>query len=70
MDLCLGGDLQFQISQHPARRFPEAQARFYVAGVLLCLEYMHSVGVLHRCAAGGGARLERPCSSRSSSSAA
>lgn len=61
MDLCLGGDLQFQLSQHPERRFPEAQARFYVAGVILCLEYMHGVGVLHRRVRGraGGVRWVR-----------
>lgn len=48
MDLCLGGDLHFQLTQLPSRRFPEHQARFYVASIILCLEYMHSAGVMHR----------------------
>jgi serine/threonine protein kinase len=48
MDLCLGGDLHFQLTQIPARYFPEEQARFYVASIVLALEYMHKSRVLHR----------------------
>lgn len=50
MDLCLGGDLHFQLSQQPNKCFTEEQARVYVAEIVLCLEYMHAAGVLHRCA--------------------
>lgn len=48
MDLCLGGDLHYQLSQQTERAFPEEQARFYAASVVLCLEYMHGAGILHR----------------------
>jgi serine/threonine protein kinase len=47
-DLCLGGDLHYQLTQTPTRCFSEMQARFYVASIILCLEYMHSAGVIHR----------------------
>jgi len=49
MDLCLGGDLHYQLSQQAERSFSEDQARFYAASVVLCLEYMHGAGILHRC---------------------
>ena len=48
MDLCLGGDLHYQMTRLPERCFPELQTRFYVASVILCLEYMHGAGILHR----------------------
>jgi serine/threonine kinase 32/serum/glucocorticoid-regulated kinase 2 len=48
MDVCLGGDLHFQLSNSPTKSFPENVARFYAASLILCLEYMHSVGVIHR----------------------
>lgn len=48
MDACLGGDLHYQLSQSPGRCFQEEQAKFYVASIILCLDYMHSIGVLHR----------------------
>jgi serine/threonine protein kinase len=48
MDVCLGGDLHYQLSHSPSRCFSEEQAKFYVASIILCLDYMHSIGVLHR----------------------
>jgi serine/threonine protein kinase len=48
MDVCLGGDLHYQLTNSPFKVFSEAQSRFYAAGILMCLKYMHSVGVLHR----------------------
>lgn len=48
MDVCLGGDLHYQLTHSPSRCFEEEQARFYVASVILGLEYMHSLGVMHR----------------------
>jgi serine/threonine protein kinase len=48
MDVCLGGDLHYQLTHSPGRCFTEDQARFYVASIILCLDYMHGVGVMHR----------------------
>lgn len=48
MDLCLGGDLHYQLSQQPQRCFSEEQTRLYVAEIILALEYMHAAKVLHR----------------------
>lgn len=48
MDLCLGGDLHYQLSHSKQRCFSEQQTKFYIASVLLALEYMHAQGVLHR----------------------
>jgi serine/threonine protein kinase len=48
LDLCLGGDLQFIQSKAPQKQIPEEQARFYVASIILGLEYMHKSNVLHR----------------------
>jgi serine/threonine protein kinase len=48
MDVCLGGDLHYQLTHAPSKCFQEHQARFYCASIITCLEYMHSVGVIHR----------------------
>lgn len=48
MDACLGGDLHYQLMQTETKTFPEQQAKFYIASIIVCLEYMHSMGVLHR----------------------
>lgn len=42
MDVCLGGDLHYQLTHSPSRCFAEEQAKFYVASIILCLDYMHS----------------------------
>jgi len=46
MDLLNGGDLRYHISKH--RKFSEEQTRFFIAWLLLCLEYVHNKGVIHR----------------------
>jgi len=46
MDLLTGGDLRYHISRH--RKFNEVQTKFFVACILLALEYLHSNGILHR----------------------
>lgn len=48
MDLLLGGDLKFHLSGVYKSGFAEAHARFYVAGTLLSLQYLHSQCILHR----------------------
>jgi serine/threonine protein kinase len=46
MDLMPGGDLRFHISRH--KKFSEEQTRFFICGIIIALEYIHSNNVIHR----------------------
>ncbi|KAL3628333.1 hypothetical protein CASFOL_027379 [Castilleja foliolosa] len=48
MEFCPGGDLHVLRQKQPGRYFPEHAARFYVAEVLLALEYLHMLGIIYR----------------------
>ncbi|XP_074557296.1 serine/threonine-protein kinase D6PKL1-like [Curcuma longa] len=48
MEYCPGGDLHVLRQKQPGRSFSEAAARFYVAEILLALEYLHMLGVIYR----------------------
>ncbi|XP_022767133.1 serine/threonine-protein kinase D6PKL1-like [Durio zibethinus] len=48
MEYCPGGDLHVLRQKQPGRCFPEPAARFYVAEVLLALEYLHMLGIVYR----------------------
>ncbi|XP_010553374.1 PREDICTED: serine/threonine-protein kinase KIPK1-like [Tarenaya hassleriana] len=48
MEYCPGGDLHVLRQKQLGRCFPEPAARFYVAEVLLALEYLHMLGVIYR----------------------
>ncbi|XWS73943.1 hypothetical protein CRYUN_Cryun02cG0172800 [Craigia yunnanensis] len=48
MEYCPGGDLHVLRQKQPGRSFSEQAARFYVAEVLLALEYLHMLGVVYR----------------------
>ncbi|XP_022977384.1 serine/threonine-protein kinase D6PKL1-like [Cucurbita maxima] len=48
MEYCPGGDLHVLRQKQLSRVFPEPAARFYVAEVLLALEYLHMLGVIYR----------------------
>ncbi|XP_073317570.1 serine/threonine-protein kinase D6PKL1-like isoform X2 [Primulina huaijiensis] len=48
MEFCPGGDLHVLRQKQPGRYFPEKEARFYVAEVLLALEYLHMLGIVYR----------------------
>ncbi|CAL9156235.1 unnamed protein product [Musa hybrid cultivar] len=48
MEYCPGGDLHVLRQKQPRRSFAETAARFYVAEVLLALEYLHMLGVIYR----------------------
>ncbi|CAH2059089.1 unnamed protein product [Thlaspi arvense] len=48
MEYCPGGDLHVLRQKQLSRCFPEPAARFYVAEVLLALEYLHMLGVIYR----------------------
>lgn len=46
MDLLTGGDLRFHICYN--RRFTETQTKFFIACLVLALEYVHSKSLIHR----------------------
>ena len=46
MDLLAGGDLRFHISRH--KKFSEEQTRFFICGIILSLDYIHSNNIIHR----------------------
>ncbi|XP_073007359.1 serine/threonine-protein kinase D6PKL1-like isoform X1 [Typha latifolia] len=48
MEYCPGGDLHVLRQRQPGRSFSEPAARFYVAEILLALEYLHMLGVIYR----------------------
>lgn len=48
MDYCPGGDLHAIRQKQQKRCFSEHAARFYVAEVLLALEYLHMLGIVYR----------------------
>ncbi|KAL4193423.1 hypothetical protein AMTRI_Chr06g176820 [Amborella trichopoda] len=48
MEFCPGGDLHTLRQRQPGKYFPEQAARFYVAEVLLALEYLHMLGIVYR----------------------
>ncbi|XWS52849.1 hypothetical protein CRYUN_Cryun11dG0107600 [Craigia yunnanensis] len=48
MEYCPGGDLHVLRQKQHGRSFSEQAARFYVAEVLLALEYLHLLGVVYR----------------------
>ncbi|XP_008783022.2 serine/threonine-protein kinase D6PK [Phoenix dactylifera] len=48
MEFCPGGDLHTLRQRQPGKYFPEQAAKFYVAEVLLALEYLHMLGIIYR----------------------
>ena len=46
MDLLSGGDLRYHISIH--KKFSEEQTRFFICGIIISLEYIHSNNIIHR----------------------
>ncbi|OMO64663.1 hypothetical protein COLO4_31947 [Corchorus olitorius] len=48
MEFCPGGDLHTLRQKQPGKHFPEQVVKFYVAEVLLALEYLHMLGIIYR----------------------
>lgn len=46
LDYCSGGDLAFHVNKKQI--FEENEARFYIAEVILAIEYIHSLNVIYR----------------------
>lgn len=46
LDLMLGGDLKFLIKR--SGKMPEEWVRFYVAEMIISLDYCHKQGIVHR----------------------
>ncbi|XP_065862714.1 serine/threonine-protein kinase D6PK-like [Euphorbia lathyris] len=48
MEFCPGGDLHTLRQKQPGKHFSERAVKFYVAEVLLALEYLHMLGIVYR----------------------
>ncbi|XP_062088060.1 serine/threonine-protein kinase D6PKL2 [Humulus lupulus] len=48
MEFCPGGDLHTLRQRQPGKHFPEQAVKFYVAEVLLAMEYLHMLGIVYR----------------------
>ncbi|KAG8658391.1 serine/threonine-protein kinase D6PK [Manihot esculenta] len=48
MEFCPGGDLHTLRQRQPGKHFSERAVKFYVAEVLLALEYLHMLGIIYR----------------------
>uniref|UniRef100_A0A1D1XHB9 non-specific serine/threonine protein kinase n=1 Tax=Anthurium amnicola TaxID=1678845 RepID=A0A1D1XHB9_9ARAE len=48
MEFCPGGDLHTLRQRQPGKYFTEQAVKFYVAEVLLALEYLHMLGIVYR----------------------
>jgi serine/threonine protein kinase len=46
LDLLNGGDLRYHVSRQ--RKFSEEQTKFFMACILLSLEYIHINNIIHR----------------------
>ncbi|KAK9072233.1 hypothetical protein SSX86_008665 [Deinandra increscens subsp. villosa] len=48
MEFCPGGDLHTLRQRQPGKRFSEQAVKFYVAEILLAMEYLHMLGIIYR----------------------
>lgn len=48
MEFCPGGDLHTLRQRQPGKHFSEQAVKFYVAEVLLAMEYLHMLGIIYR----------------------
>uniref|UniRef100_A0A0D9WPE7 Protein kinase G11A n=1 Tax=Leersia perrieri TaxID=77586 RepID=A0A0D9WPE7_9ORYZ len=48
MEFCPGGDLHTLRQKQRGKYFPEQAVKFYVAEILLALEYLHMLGIIYR----------------------
>eukprot|EP00873_Tetraselmis_striata_P009108 jgi/Tetstr1/429372/TSEL_019286.t1 len=48
LQICAGGELYGLLNAQPKKRLREAHVRFYIAEVLLALQYLHLLGYIYR----------------------
>lgn len=48
IDYCAGGDLSLLLAQQLEAKFDENVARFYIAELILAIEYLHKKNILYR----------------------
>ncbi|PSR95568.1 Serine/threonine-protein kinase [Actinidia chinensis var. chinensis] len=48
MEFCPGGDLHTLRQRQPGKHFSEQAVKFYIAEVLLAMEYLHMLGIVYR----------------------
>ncbi|GMH05830.1 hypothetical protein Nepgr_007670 [Nepenthes gracilis] len=48
MEFCPGGDLHMLRQRQPGKYFTEQAVKFYVAEILLAMEYLHMLGIVYR----------------------
>ncbi|XP_074320113.1 serine/threonine-protein kinase D6PKL2-like [Silene latifolia] len=48
MEFCSGGDLHTLRQRQPGKYFTEQAVKFYVAEILLAMEYLHMLGIIYR----------------------
>ena len=48
LDMATGGDLRYNLTNSPGGKIQEKIAKFYIAQLVIALEYCHSLGILHR----------------------
>jgi protein-serine/threonine kinase len=48
MEFCPGGDLHMLRQKQPGKYFTEQAVKFYVAEILLAMEYLHMLGIVYR----------------------
>ena len=48
MDLLTGGDLRYHICNRKNKKFNEEETKFFIACIILSLEYIHTNNILHR----------------------
>ncbi|CAN1193951.1 Serine/threonine-protein kinase D6PKL2 [Linum perenne] len=48
MEYCPGGDLHTLRQRQPGKHFSERAVKFYIAEVLLAMEYLHMLGIVYR----------------------
>ncbi|KAM7280366.1 hypothetical protein ACFE04_007500 [Oxalis oulophora] len=48
MEFCPGGDLHMLRQRQPGKYFTEQAVKFYIAEILLAMEYLHMLGIVYR----------------------